>query len=80
MVRNRILGKQIVFVDEALFTCKTVSSTAFSAERDHIYLKAAKTWAPRIYLAAVVSHENGLEASVITDDYVNSTSFCSILR
>lgn len=68
-------GLRVVFVDECIFTTKTIDEKSYSKSKKNIRFPLVPKLTKTIHLAAGVSLENGLEGFELYEGSVNSERF-----
>jgi hypothetical protein len=74
------LGKRIVFVDECIFTTKTIFNRSFSFTKKKLAFPKSNKRNPAICLIAGISEENGLEGYASHQRSVNSEQFIQAIQ
>ena len=77
MARN--MGYRIVYIDETMFTRKTVPQMAWARKNENVRIDQEKLQEPTLALLAGISKEKGVEHFQIFEYSVNTERFIDYL-
>ena len=73
------MGRRIVFVDETVFSYKTIQTRAYSKMNQNVCYPHSSIKHKPAFFKTAVSNECGLEGYVYSETPINSQKFCQIL-
>ena len=79
LTRAKNDGYRVIYIDETMFTRKTVPLTEWALPKENMTVDQARLDEPTLALLAGISKENGLEHCQIFKRSVNTTKFLEYL-